>query len=166
MVAAGLLERPAVELAGGDVAGDREERRGVHERRAERDREVRRPRPARGEGRDRLAADAEPRVGHEPGDRLVVDGDRRDLGAAVVQGVEHPEVAVAAEGEHVGDTLAHEVLGDDLAAPAGDPLLGACFLMSNRLRDAHQYANVARRRQVPLRPRTPAAAVVPARAAA
>ena len=160
VVAPRLLERPAVELAGRHVARDREEGGGVHQRRAERHREVRRARPARRQRRDRLAADAEPRVGHEPRDGLVVDGDRRDLVAAVVQGVEHPEVAVAAHGEHVRDALADEVLGDDPAAAARLAPFASRFMMSNRLRDTHQYANLRPRRQVTSPPRTTASGLL------
>ena len=67
-----FLEGAAVELAGRHVAGHRHERHRVEERIAERDRQVRRARPARGEGRGRTTRNAVIDVRHEAGDAFVM----------------------------------------------------------------------------------------------
>jgi hypothetical protein len=50
---------------------------------------------------------------------LVARGDGLDRVGPVVERVEQPHVAVAAEPEHVRDLLARQVLDDDLAAVHG-----------------------------------------------
>src|SRR6266571_4794008 len=63
-IAAGFLERHAVELGGGYVAGDREERGRIHHGPRERYRKIARSRPARGVGRHRLMTDLVVGIGH------------------------------------------------------------------------------------------------------
>ena len=112
----GLLERRPVELGGGHVAGDGQERRGVHQRRAERDQQVGRAGPDRGERGQRLVADPVVGVGDEAGRRLVVHRQGGDLFAPVVQRVEQAEITVPAQPHHIGHPLPDEVVGDDLRA--------------------------------------------------
>ena len=63
-VAARLLERVAVELRRGYVAGDGKKGRGIHHRVGERDRKIDRARAAGGDGRDRFVAHLVVSVGH------------------------------------------------------------------------------------------------------
>jgi sugar phosphate isomerase/epimerase len=67
---------------------------------------------------------------------------------------------MAAEREDVGHALADEVLGDEASAAKGRRRRATRrFVLCNGLRDTHQYANVAGRRQVtpPSAPSQPAA---------
>ena len=111
-----LLEGAAVELAGRHVAGDGEERHRIEIGVGEADGQVGRARPARREGRCRLAADAVIHVGHEAGHALVPDRDGLDVVGALVEGVDEADIAVAAQAEGVGHLLADQVIDDDLAA--------------------------------------------------
>jgi hypothetical protein len=76
VVPAELLERQAAELGRGHVAGDGEQRRGVHQRRAQRDEQLRGAGSARRERGQRGTAHPVVSVGDEPGRRLVVHRDR------------------------------------------------------------------------------------------
>ena len=116
VVAVELLECAAVELAGRDVSGHRQERHRVQKRVAERDRQVGGARTARGEGRGRLAGHAVIDVGHEPGDGLVMDRDGLDLVRPPIERIDELDVAVAAQPERIGHLLADEVVDDHLGA--------------------------------------------------
>ena len=109
-----LLERAAVELRGRHVRGDGEERRGIRERDGERHDDVRRAGAAGGERRRRRVAHAKVGVRHVAGDLLVARRDELDAVARVVEAIEHTDVAVPADPEHVRDFVADQVLGDDL----------------------------------------------------
>ena len=116
VLAVQLLERAAAELRGRHVAGDGEERHRIEIGGGERDRQVHRAGPARGEGRDRLALHAVVGVGHEAADALVMHRDGLDVVLALMQRVDELDVAVAAQAEGVGHLLADQVVDDDLAA--------------------------------------------------
>src|SRR5581483_7842870 len=109
-------EGAAVELRRRNVAGDGEERHRIEIGVAERDRQVGRARPARGEGRGRLAADAVVDVGDKAGDAFVPGRDRLDLVGALVQRVDKADIAVPAQPEDIGHAFADQVIDDDLAA--------------------------------------------------
>ena len=109
-----FLERAAIELAGRHVAGHRQERHRVEERIAERDRQVRRTRPAGGEGRGRPARDAVIDVGHEAGDALVMHRDGLDVVRSLVQRVDELDIAVAAQAEHLRHLFLDQIVDDDL----------------------------------------------------
>ena len=111
-----LLEGAAIELAGRHVAGDGEKRHRVEIGRRERDRQVGRARPARGECRDRLARDAVIDVGHEAADALMMGRDRLDIGRALIQRVDELDVAVAAQAKRVGHLLLDQIVDDHLCA--------------------------------------------------
>ena len=109
-----FLERAAIELAGRHVAGHRHERHGVEKRIAERDRQVRRARPAGGEGRRRPPRNAVVDIGHEAGDALVMHRDGLELVGALIQRVDELDVAVAAEAEHLRHFFLDQIIDDDL----------------------------------------------------
>ena len=110
-----FLERPAVELRGRHVRGDREQRGRIGLRDGERHDEVRGARTGRGERRDRLVLHAEVAVGHVRGGLLVARRDELDLVAHLVQRIEQADVAVAADAEHVGDLLLDQEFRDEIA---------------------------------------------------
>ncbi len=109
-----LLKRAAVELRGRHVGGDGEQRRGVGQCQCQRHDDVRRAGAAGGERRHRLVAHAEIGVRHVTGDLLVARRDQLDPIAGVIKRVEHADVAVAANPEHIGNTASDQVLGDKL----------------------------------------------------
>ncbi len=109
-----LLEGAAVELAGRNVAGHRQEWNRIEERVGERDRQVGRTRAARGERGGRLAGNPVVAVGHEPSHGLVVDRDRLDVVPPLVKGIDELDVAMPAQAERIGHLLANEVVDDDL----------------------------------------------------
>ena len=74
------------------------------------------PGPQLGQGRHRLVADPEIGVGHVPGGLLVADRDHADLVAALVQRIQHADVAVAAEPDDVRHVLCDQEIRDQLAA--------------------------------------------------
>ena len=111
-----LLERRAVGLRGRHVGGDREQRRGIRQRGRQRHRQVGRTRAGRRERGDGLVPDAEIRVGHVARALLVPRRDQLHLIADLVERIEDPHVAVAADPEHVRNLLADQVFGDQLAA--------------------------------------------------
>ena len=125
VLAVQFLERAAAELARRHVAGDGEERHRIEIGGGERDRQVHRARPARREGRDRLALHAVIGIRHETADALVMHRDGLDVVLALVQRVDELDVAVAAQAEGVGHLLADQVVDDDLAAV--QPVVGRSF---------------------------------------
>ena len=118
-IAAGFLERHAVELGGGHVAGDREKRGRIHHGPRERDRKIARSRSARGVGRHRLMADLVVGIGHVARRLLVMHRDRLDAGGGIGRGVEKPDIAVPAHAEQVRDFLLDQVFDQDLRALPG-----------------------------------------------
>src|ERR1700726_623560 len=109
-----FLERAAVELAGRHVAGHRQKRHRVEKRIAERDRQVRRTRPAGGEGRGRPPRDAVIDVGHEAGDALVMHRDGLELVGTLVQRVDELDIAVTAQAEHLRHFFLDQIVDDNL----------------------------------------------------
>ena len=72
------------------------------------------PGPAGGQRRHRLVAHAEIGVRHVGRHLLVARRDQLDAVARLVQRVEHADVAVAADAEHVGDLVPDQVFGDQV----------------------------------------------------
>jgi hypothetical protein len=73
-------------------------------------------RTARGERRDRLMTDTEIGVRHVGRDLLVARRDQLDLVAGAIERVEHADIAVAANAEHVGNLVPDQMLGDQVGA--------------------------------------------------
>ncbi len=111
-----LLERRAVELLRRHIRRDREQRGGIRQRDLQRHHDIGRARPARGQRRDRLVAHAEIRVRHVRGDLLVTRRDQLDPVARAVERIQHADIAVPADAEHVRDLVPHQMLGDQVGA--------------------------------------------------
>ena len=109
-----FLKRAAIELAGRHVAGHRQERHRVEKRIAERDRQVRRARPAGGEGGGRPPRNAVIDVGHEAGDALVMHRDGLELVGTLIQRVDELDIAVTAQAEHLRHFFLDQVVDNDL----------------------------------------------------
>ncbi len=109
-----FLKRAAVELAGRHIAGHRQERHRIEKGIAERDRQVRRARPAGGEGGGRPPRNAVIDVGHEAGDALMVHRDGLEFVCAFVQRVDELDIAVAAQAEHLRHFLLDQIVDNDL----------------------------------------------------
>ena len=97
-----LLERAAIELLRRHVGGDRQQGRRIRQRHLQRHHDVAGAGTARGQRRDRLVAHAKIGVRHVGGDLLVARRDQLDAVARVIERIEHADVAVAANAEHVG----------------------------------------------------------------
>ena len=109
-----FLKRAAVELAGRHIAGHRQKRHRVEKRVAERDRQVRRARPAGGEGRGRPPGDAVIDVRHEAGDALVMHRNGFQLVGPLIQRVDELDIAVTAQPEHLRHFFLDQIVDDDL----------------------------------------------------
>ncbi len=109
-----FLERAAIELAGRHVAGHRQERHRVEKRVAERNRQVRRARPAGGEGRGRPPRDAVIDVRHEAGDAFMMHRDGLEFVGTLIQRVDELDIAVAAQAEHLRHFFLDQIIDDDL----------------------------------------------------
>ena len=98
---------------------------------AQRHHDVAGARPAGGERRHRLVPHAEVGVGHVRGHLLVARRDQLDAVARGVKRVEHADIAVAADAEHVGDFAVDQIFGDEVgalhASHAIDPLFRGVF---------------------------------------
>ena len=114
VVAVDLLERRAVELLGRHVRGDREQRGGIRQRDLQRHHDIGGAGPARGQRRDRLVAHAEIGVRHVGGDLLVARRDQLDPVARAVERVEHADIAVPADAEHVRNLVPDQMLRDQV----------------------------------------------------
>ena len=111
-----FLERTAVELRGRHVGGDGQHRRGIGQRAGERHDDIAGARPARGQRRHRLVADAEIGVRHVRGDLLVARRDQLDAVARLVERIEHADIAVAANAEDIGNIVVDQIFGDQFGA--------------------------------------------------
>ena len=109
-----LLERAAVELLGRHVGRDGEDGRGIRHRHLQRHDDVAGARAARGQRRDRLVPHAEIAVRHVRCHLLVARRDHLDAIARVIERIEHADVAVPANAEHVGDLVLDQVFRDQL----------------------------------------------------
>ena len=109
-----LLERRAVELLRRHIRRDGEQRGGIRQRDLQRHHDIGGARPARGERRDRLVAHAEIGIRHVRGDLLVARRDELDPVARAVERIEHADIAVPADAEHVRDLVPHQMLRDQV----------------------------------------------------
>ena len=110
-----FLEGAAVELAGRHVAGHRHERNRIEEGIAERDRKVRRTRPARRERRRRPPGHAIINVGHETRDAFMMNGNGLDVVGALVQRIDELNIAVATQAENLRHLLLDQIVDDNLS---------------------------------------------------
>ena len=116
MMPVGLLERAPVELDARHIAGDGQHGRGIHHGGGDGHRQVRRARPAGGEGDGRPVEDSPVGVGHVAGRLLVMHGDRLNGVPRIVEGIQQTDIAVAAESEGKLHALAQQPVDDDLRA--------------------------------------------------
>ena len=111
-----LLERLALDLVGGHLADQQNERRRVLKRGVHADRGVRRARAARDDGDARPAGELAVGVGHVRGAGLVTARDQADR--RLVEAVEHGEEALARNAEHGVGAVDDELVDEQLAAVA------------------------------------------------
>ncbi len=111
-----LLERLALDLVGGHLADEQNQRRRVLERGVHADRRVRRARAARDDGDARPAGELAVGVGHVRRAGLVTARDQADR--RVVEAVEHREEALARHAEDDVGAVDDELVDEQLAAVA------------------------------------------------
>ena len=129
VVAVDLLERAAVELLGRHVGGDGEHGGRIRHRHLQRHDDVAGAGAAGSERCHRLVAHAEVGVRHVRCDLLVARRDQLDAVAGVVERVEHADVAVPADAEHVGDLVLDQVFGDQLSTLHARHCIGSIGLL-------------------------------------
>ena len=109
-----FLERAAVELRGRHIGGDRQDGGGIGDRAGERHHDIAGAGPAGGQCRHRLVPHAEIGVRHVAGHLLVARRHQLDAVARGVEGIEHADIAVAANSEHVGNLAVDQEFGDEI----------------------------------------------------
>ena len=111
-----FLKRAAVELRRRDIGRNRKHCRGIRQCAGERHDDVAGARPARRQRCNGLVFDAEIGVRHVRGNLLVAGRNQRDAVARLIERIEHPDIAVATNAEHVGNIAGNQIFGNELGA--------------------------------------------------
>ena len=105
-----------IELCCRHIARNGEKGRRIHHRASQRHRHVARTGTAGGERRNRRVAHAEIGVGHMRGNLLVAGRYQLDPVARLVERIEHTDIAVPANSEHIRNLAGDEIFGDEIGA--------------------------------------------------